>query len=424
VGLAYQQEADERLHQLMELIAQINSSQDLNELLASIMEAAKTMMDSEASSLMLLSEDRSHLEVTMPTGPATAEISGKKLPADKGIGGWVAQYNEPLVVNNPEEDERFLGDITEQGFKTRNLVCVPLSNRKGEVVGVLQAINRNGGQPFEKEGLTLFGALAHQAAIAIEQARLQEQAIQKERYEQQLEMARSIQTGFWPDEIPEMDGYRIVGTSIPAYHVGGDYYDFIPTNKDQNWGLVVADVTGKGTPAALLMATTRAALRAQVENQHSPSENINLLNQTLFKDTPIDKFVTLFYGELNRQEHSFTYVNAGHNPPLTWHPDTQEIEELQVSGTMLGIIDDQRYQSDVLELEPGQKLVIYSDGVTEANNSEGQMYGEQRLKEFLLKHGDVKAQDLLEQLLSEIEIFQGDQSQSDDITVIVIERES
>jgi sigma-B regulation protein RsbU (phosphoserine phosphatase) len=422
VNQSIEQSINERLNLLMELIGQINSTRDLNTLLASIMEAAKTIMEAEASSLMLVNDDGNSLTVTVPTGPATAEISGKQLPLDRGIGGWVASNNESVIVNDPQSDERFLGDITNQGFQTRNLVCVPLANREGDVLGVLQAINHTQGNAFQERELIMFQALAHQAAIAIEQARLMEEAIQKERYEQQLEMARSIQSGFWPKETPELDGYAIVGTSIPAYHVGGDYYDFIEIHNEPKMGLVVADVTGKGTPAALLMATTRAALRAQVENRHHPAETIQLVNKTLFKDTPIDKFVTLFYGELDTENDAFTFVNAGHNPPMLVDPNKDELTALNASGTMVGILESFPYEADTIPMSVGQKLVVYSDGITEAVSESGDMYGDERFESWLQEHAELSASQLMDALLQEINQFTGNAEQSDDITVIVLER--
>lgn len=418
----FQQHSSDQLKLLMDLIGRINSTQDLQSLLAAIMESAKTIMDAEASSLMLLDEKTDELVITMPTGPATADISGKRLPRDKGIGGWVLSNLEPQIVNDVTQDERFLGDITDQNFKTRNLICVPLCNREGEPVGVLQAINRKNGDTFEEKDVAIFKALANQAAISIEKARLQEEALQKQLYEQQLETARSIQKGFWPDQIPEKPGYDIAGNSSPAWQVGGDYYDFIPTKDADRWGFVIADVTGKGIAAALLMATIRAAIRTQIENRHPVKETIELVNQTLFKDTPIDKFVTLFYGELDFENDTFTYVNAGHNPPLVFDTKEGVVDELSEGGTLIGIQESSVYNSRSIDLKKGQSIVLYTDGITEAQNEAEEQFGEDRLKIWLKNHQELSAKEVITKLQEKIADFRSGDQQEDDTTMIVIRK--
>lgn len=413
----------DRLNLLMELTGQINSNLDLDSLLLDIINAAKVIMESEASSLLLLDEKTDDLVLSIPTGPMQDEITGVRFSKDKGIGGWVVANNETVMVEDVYNDPRFLGDFRPEQFKTRNLICVPLRNQNKKVIGALQAMNRHGDCSYAPEDATIFEALANQVAIAIENARLHEEHLQKQLLEQQMNLAHSIQAGFWPRQTPNIPGYRVAGISKPATWVGGDYYDFIRTNDEAIWGFTLGDVTGKGMAAALLMAELRSVLRAQIENNNSINESISRVNRTIFKDTPIDKFITLFYGELNTDTHWFRYVNAGHNPAYLINFDTGKIKKLRAGDVMLGIIEDVNYRLREVEIAPGEQLVIFSDGITEAQNSDGDFYGDEQFEQWLLQHPDYSPSDLISLILLELEMFRGSHPQSDDITMLIIKRD-
>ncbi|MEL7835014.1 GAF domain-containing SpoIIE family protein phosphatase [Fodinibius sp. Rm-B-1B1-1] len=276
---------DEHLDLLMKLTGQINSNVDLDDMLLDIIKAVKLIMQSEASSLMLYDEDTDKLILSIPTGPATDEITGKHIPKDEGVGGWVFMNEEPAIVNDVDKDPRFGGDIEPDLFTTKNILCVPLLNHKKEIIGIIQALNKKGGQNFTADEIPMFQALANQAAIAIENARLHEQQKQKMLLEQKLDLARSIQSGFIPEEAPAISGYQIAGITQPATYVGGDYYDFISTNGDTSCTFALGDVTGKGVPASLLMASSRAVLRTQVENNHSLTKNTRIC-----KSIPVQRY--------------------------------------------------------------------------------------------------------------------------------------
>jgi len=207
----------DQLNQLMELVGKINSNLELDKLLLEIMNSSKKIMESEASSLFLLSDDGKELKLTVPTGRFTAEISGITIPVDKGISGWVVQNMEPVIIHDVQKDPRFGGEITgDSEFQTKEIACVPLINHNGEVIGALQAINSTNGGSFSEELLPVFQTLANQAAIAIENSKLQQQRIQNERHAKEMEVARTIQSGFWPDEEPDIENYSIAGVSNPA----------------------------------------------------------------------------------------------------------------------------------------------------------------------------------------------------------------
>lgn len=412
-----------RLNMLMRLTGQINSNLDVENILKDIIKAVKLVMISEASSFMLYDEDTDSLKVTVPTGPATEEVSGKHIPKDHGIGGWVFTNKKPLIVNNVDEDDRFAGDLEPGVFETKNIICVPLMNQEEEVIGVLQALNKKGDGRFSEEEIPIFQTLANQAAIAIENARLHEEHKQKMLLEQKLDLARSIQSGFLPDKAPDIPGYKIAGTTNPATKVGGDYYDFISTNGNDNLVFALGDVTGKGIPASLLMASVRSVLRTQIENHHSLTKALNLVNRSIYRDTPIDKFITLFCGELDIESHTFSYVNAGHTDAFHIDYENDEIHHLNEGGVMLGIIGNEDYEHGSVTLKPGQQIIIYSDGINEAQNANGDLYEEVRFKDWLLDHPDCSPPETIDLLIKDVAEFRESDKQSDDITLIVIKRD-
>ena len=414
----------DRLNLLMKLTGQINSNLDLDSLLSDIIQAVKLIMVSEASSLMLYDEEKDALVLSLPTGPATEEVSGKVIPKDQGIGGWVFTNGEPAIVNDVQQDDRFLGDIDPEVFTTQNIMCVPLLNQEKEIIGVIQALNKNDGGKFSEEEIPIFQALANQAAIAIENARLHEEQKQKMLLEQKLDLARSIQSNFVPEEAPDLAGYQVAGTTQPATWVGGDYYDFVSANGSEEEVFALADVTGKGIPASLLMASVRSVLRTQIENNHSLTKTVGLVNRSIHRDTPIDKFITMFCGKLDVTSHTFSYVNAGHTDAFHIDYEKGEINHLNAGGVMLGIMQDASYEHGSITLEPGQQIIIYSDGISEPQNANGDLYEEVRFKDWLLDHPDLSPQETIDQLIEDVKEFSESDEQSDDITLIVIKRES
>ncbi len=411
-------ESTSRLYLLVDLIASINSTRETGVLLRRILEAAREIMEAEASSLMLVDRQTGDLEVTVPTGPASSEISGKRIPKGKGFAGWVVENEKPLVVANAAEDPRFFGDLSSSGFKTHDLICVPLRSTDGEIVGVLQAVNRKGGTIYDERDVPIFMALANQAAIAIERDRLTKEALRRQLLEQELTLASEIQKGFWPKRTPSHPGYDFAGVSTPAAHVGGDYYDFIEMGEGRV-GLVVADVSGKGVAAALLMASMRSALRAQVENKHAVEETVFLVNNTLVGDTPDSKFVTLFFAVLDCSNGELTYVNAGHNPPVLYNRRTGEKKTLEIGGPIVGFRTGLPFSAGKEKLEKGHVLTVFSDGVTEAQNRDEEFFGDARLLELIESNSGKPAMEIVGEIQRSIRAFAAGAPQSDDITLVV-----
>ena len=356
-----------RLLHLVDLIAEINSSQETDTLLASIMRAAEEVMEAEASSLMLLDHETGELTIALPTGPARSEISGVRIPAGKGFGGWVVENRQPLLIEDAARDSRFFGEVARSQFRTRDLVCVPIQSPGGEILGALQAINHRGPQRFREPDVALLTALSAQAAIALERDRLLKESIQKEILESEMRLAIDIQTGFWPKEVPEYENVSLAGESRPARHVGGDYYDFVPID-EQRIALVIADVSGKGVGAALVMAELRAVLRARLKSLLSLENVVAAVNDVLVEDTPVGRFATLFVAVLNTDDLVLQYVNAGHDPPFLLRAGG-DLLELREGGPIVGFNHDFAFPAGEEELESGDLLVMFTDGVTETQQA-------------------------------------------------------
>ena len=408
---------------LLDIVGKFNSTMDPSRLLHDIIESTKGMVEAEASSLFLLSDGGKNLELTIPTGPATAEVSGKKIASDHGISGWVVQHQQPVLITDVQSDPRFQGELlSNPKFQSRNMICVPLNNNQGKTIGVLQAINIK--EDFlNEEMLGLFQTLANQAATALENVHVKQQQLAAELVNKELEVATEIQARFFPQQTPNLEGYEVAGCSIPAKDVGGDYYDFIPNPEPCQHGFVVADVTGKGVPASLLMATMRATLRANIQN--NPNDIVQALRQVngdIYRDSPVDKFITSIYCNLDYESHELSYVNSGHNPPYIVRANDNRIEELDQGGLMLGIMEEIDLPKATLSIDKGDILMLFSDGVTEATNPSGELFSEERFEQWLLDHNQLSAEEMKDALLKTLRDYADGSPQSDDITFIIVKR--
>ena len=285
---------------------------------------------------------------------------------------------------------------------------------KGRAVGVLRVYTATE-QAFSPLKIDLLKAVAAQAAAAIENTRLLKETIEAQALEKQVQMAADVQQRMIPQTPPKVPGVDLAAVYVPCFQLGGDFYDFIPLPGD-NIGLAVADVAGKGVPASLIMASVRAALRAQVDNVYYLYEVIRRVNVMLYRDTTPSEFVTLFYGVLDAHNKQFTFCNAGHPPGLIRRGD--EIIELTAENMVLGIDPDQQYRQEVAQLHSGDVLLLYTDGLTDAMNFKKEIFGKQRLVE-VFKQSANTAELVTEHILWEVRKYVGMAERTDDITMIV-----
>lgn len=277
-------------------------------------------------------------------------------------------------------------------------------------------------QEYTREDYALLKSLAAQAAPALRVAQLvqaqQVEVQERERIEQELRTAQAIQRAFLPKDIPVLPGWQLVPYYQPAREVGGDFYDFLPL-EDSRWGLVIGDVTGKGIPAALVMATVHTMLRTAVQGTNSPGEVLARVNDLLYTEIPASMFVTCFYAILDPANGRLWYANAGHEPPYRRHDGSAT--ELMATGMPLGMMPGTRYEELEVTLSPGEDLFFYSDGLVEAHNAEREMLGFPRLQALLTEHMD--GESLISHLLSELKDFTGDGwEQEDDVTLVTLQR--
>ncbi|MDO9538653.1 MAG: SpoIIE family protein phosphatase [Methanocalculus sp.] len=242
---------------------------------------------------------------------------------------------------------------------------------------------------------------------------------ERERLSKELEIARTIQESFLPDRAPTIPGFDLSARSIPALFVGGDFYDFIPISEGR-YGLVIADVSGKGVSAALFMALSRTLVRASTADEPSPASAIIHANRMIFEDSKTSMFVTLFYAILDSRERTLTYVNAGHNPPVFIRGDDASITLLKAEGIALGVLEEIQLETVTVPLHEGDLLVLYTDGVTEAENSSNDLYGEERLEELMGRIRGTTSAEIIASIIEDIRKFAGDAPQSDDITLLVM----
>ncbi len=302
-------------------------------------------------------------------------------------------------------------------------IAIPLVSQ-GELVGVLNLGPRMSQQDYSSDDRGLLNTLASQAAPAVRVAQLvrqqQIETRERERIEQELRVARLIQQTLLPKELPELPGWSLAAYYQPARAVGGDFYDFLPFS-DGRLGIVIGDVTDKGVPAALVMATTRSILRtAAQEGSASPGDVLARANDLLFPDIPARMFVTCLYGILNPHTGTLVYANAGHDLPH----QRQEggAVELRATGMPLGLMPGMSYEERETILAPGDSVLFYSDGLVEAHNPEREMFGFPRLMSLMAEWTDTTP--LIERMLNELAAFTGaDWEQEDDVTMVALQRE-
>ncbi len=251
-------------------------------------------------------------------------------------------------------------------------------------------------------------------------------AAEKDRYRRELErqtyemeIAGGIQRSFLPESPPEIEGIELAAVNLPAKEVGGDFYDFIPIPADK-WGLVIADVSGKGVPAALFMALSRTLVRANVAGNITPSEAIRKTGNLIAEDDRSSMFVTLFYGVLDPKKRTLTYVNAGHNPPLMLRRGSGDIILLEAKGIALGVMPNIELEEKEISLQRGDIVVLYTDGVTEAINDKEEQFGEQRLIRVIEEDRSLPAQELITRIQQGVTEFSQGQPQFDDITLMTL----
>jgi len=287
---------------------------------------------------------------------------------------------------------------------------------EGKAIGVFN-LESDLDDLYHEGHLELLSAFAAQAAVAVERARAAHDQLERRRLEKELAIAREIQKSFLPSSAPVVPGFDLAGTTITHDEVGGDYYDFIPVSETR-LGLAIADVSGKGIPAALIMAGFRMGLLAQIRNEYALRAVMRKVNLLLHESTERDKFVTVFYGVLDWRNGVLIFSNAGHNPPILLHRDGTA-DRLIDGGVALGVLPDARYEERPVALTDGDVLVMYTDGVSEAENATGEQFGEGRLEEVVRRNASRSAAGIRDAIVAAVLEWAGERGPTDDLTLLV-----
>ncbi|MCI0531167.1 MAG: SpoIIE family protein phosphatase [candidate division Zixibacteria bacterium] len=396
---------------LLEIDRQLNSTLELEDVLKTILASIQKVVKCDAAGIFLVKKQTQEVEKVEVIGYDPALAADLNLKIGQGLIGEVAKTGEPIIVPDVRENSQYVNARPE----TMSEMVAPIL-LKGEIMGVLN-LESNNLNAFNEDDLEQLLVFANQVAFSIERARLQRLAIDRGRMVDELSVARHIQETFLPKQNPRIPGFEIAGANISSEQVGGDYYDFISIEGNQ-LGIVVGDVSGKGVPAALIMAAFRASLKAEIRNNYAIRTIFQKVNLLLYESLERENFVTAIYGVLDPQNKIFTYSNAGHNPPMLVHSNG-EIEYLTGGGLALGILPDSTYQESATRLSEGDLLLLYTDGVTEATNKAKEEYGVTRLVNLLKKHRKQSASELQKTIMESVNKFTRTPT-ADDLTLVII----
>lgn len=410
--------AIEELSILNDISTAINSSVSLDTLIEKIVHKCIKHLGAEQGTVTLLESHEQ--DSPFRTMIRSTDTSRDVLPyhLDTQLTGWMLKNKKPLLINNFQDDDDFQ-TVHSDDYPIRSLLSVPLI-LKGRLIGSLNVFNKKGEGGFTEGDKRLLTIIATQSAHVIENSRLLAEQQVLQLMQEEMRLACKIQMDLLPAEAPVIAGYDLAGRSIPAKAVGGDYFDFIQLDEHQI-AICLGDVAGKGMPAALLMANLQATLRAQSEGVVSAENCIRRSNKLMFKSTDVDKFVTLFYAILNFEKHMLCYCNAGHNYPFVFRKNEEPIR-LDVGGLVLGALEEYDYREATVPFQPGDTLLIFSDGISEAQNENGDDFGEDRLAEVAAGCLEAPTTQIIDSIMQAVREFTGDIPQSDDMTILVVKR--
>jgi phosphoserine phosphatase RsbU/P len=363
---AERRRANELAH-LIDIGTKISSHVTLDRVLEAILGAIDELVKADAIGIFLIDRATGNIRLETVRGYEVERVHDMTLRVERGILGWVAREGRGLIVPDVDKDPRYVRART----TTRSEMAAPLTY-EGEVIGVFN-LESDRRSAFDDHDLELLGTFANQAAISITHARLHEEATQKRRLEEQLGIARSIQESLLPRTAPRIPGHALAGRNIPSSDVGGDYFDFLPLDDDR-WAIIVADVSGSGIPAGLIMAGFRAEIRAELRRQDEPRAILAHVNSVLVEELDPDYFVTAFVGVYAPASGTLVYCSGGHEPGLLVRGNG-DVEELSEGGLLLGVFADAEYRQAMVNLAPGDRLLLYTDGLSDAGDPWGDRLG-------------------------------------------------
>jgi phosphoserine phosphatase RsbU/P len=410
--------AIEELSALNDIATAITSNQSVENVVDLIVRKCIKHLKVQQAVVMLL--DEKDIANPFRTMIRKQETVNNILPLrlDTQLTGWMLKNKSPLLINNFKEDNRF-NFIVKEEFPITTLLSVPML-LKNKMMGLLTVFNKHSDSGFTNEDQRMLSIMAAQSAHIIENARLYEEEQVLIKFREEMRLANDIQVNLLPKSKPVIPGYLIDGKSIPAKDVGGDYFDFIPL-PNNDFVFCLGDISGKGIPAALLMANLQASLRGQTLMNIQCKDCIEFTNNLLYNSTDSSKFATLFYAVLHPSENKITYCNAGHNEPILIDHDGN-VSRLKEGGLIVGVMPNLNYLEKTIDITSGSVLIVFSDGITEIMDSNEQEFGEDRLIKLIKNNSSLSACDMIDLIINTVNQFAGNSEQMDDMTLVIIKR--
>jgi serine phosphatase RsbU (regulator of sigma subunit)/putative methionine-R-sulfoxide reductase with GAF domain len=422
---------------LLQVAQAVVTSSDLNDTLDTIVHLLPILVGIETCAIYLWDAVSQVFRPTQVSGRSRREeeiiLAHPFAPGENRLLDAIHQSGNPHMcpITTPELPFEEWGNLDCQPYDqgssppatqhTDWVLAYPLT-LQSQVMGVMLVREMNASPSFWERRLEIIHGIAQQASMAIQNDIMRQELVQTERMEREIQLARQIQETFLPDTLPSLPKWELDMRWETAREIGGDFYDFFKLD-DQRIGLVIADVADKGLPAALYMTVTRTLIRASANDRSSPAKVLEDVNRLLVNDSSESMFVTAVYITLSLKTGELTYANAGHNRPLLYHVNTRAVEKLPKGGTALGILEDPKLENHSLTLEPGDALVLFTDGVTDLQAPDGTFFGDARLEELVQAHGNEIIQNMLEELDDALIEFRRGVPPSDDITVLAVRRE-
>lgn len=408
------------LQKVLSLNSILNSTLELSQLLALIMKTSAEVMRAEVASLLLIDEATNELVFRVALGGKGSELEEKfRVKMGEGIAGSVAKSGKPEVVNDAHKDPRFAKRFDDStGFITKAIICVPMK-AKGKIIGVLEAINPVRRSAFSENDLELFEVFAHQAAIAIENAKLHAEIVKQETTKQALKIAHDIQQNFLPDLKGRNYGIDIYAETTPAFDVGGDFYDVVALEHGKV-GIILGDVSGKGVPASLYMVRAMSEYRFLAPQTSNPADLLTQLNRKLSEQSFLGMFITLVCLMIDTNANTLQYSSAGHLPILLKTAANSNTELLKGTQSVpLGLVPEASFFLSTVHLEKNDALFLYTDGVTEARNKSNKEYTIDRLS-ACVKKASGSAKEYSDRIFQDVNRFATGAEQHDDITALAL----
>ena len=406
------------LRSVLEVTRKLGAPFDLDTMLTEVVDAARDVLDADRGTVFLYDDNSDELVVRVAT-----KLGSIRIPANKGIVGESAMSRKLINVPDCYADERFNRAIDkETGYRSRCMLTIPLIGFEDTLVGVLQILNKNEGV-FDEQDEFVATALAAQAAVVLHRAKLIETMIATERLDREITVARDVQMGTLPKEMPVVDGYGFAGAFSPTDQTGGDLYDLVSLADDRIF-LLMGDATGHGIGPALSATQVRAMLRVALRLGASLDDVFLNVNDQLVEDLPDDRFVTAFFGMLDAEKHTVQFHSAGQGPIMHYHAADRSYDWHEPSTFPLGYMPQNNLGDAVsIKLAPGDILGLISDGIYEYENEVGLQFGQKGVASVIDAMPDGTAEELVPAIMQATRLHGGTAPQADDITIVLVRRQ-